>query len=146
MIFLVHVVAIVCIYIYRKYTISSLLDIKQIPCSKIGTKKQHLCPLCPLLAHRPGCFAHIQHPRWLRTWLVPMACPRMNQKALQQLQENQARKRKRRGQYKYAVGAKPGQRVANAATFIANVMSVMNTSNTDGYRVNLQEGGIALTA
>ena len=46
----------------------------------------------------------------------------------------------------YAFGAKSGQRVANAATFIAKVMSVKNTSNTDGYRVNLQEGGIALTA
>ena len=32
----------------------------------------------------------------------------------------------------YVVGAKPGQTVANAATFIANMLSVMNTSNTDG--------------
>ena len=34
-------------------------------------------PLVSLAWHTdPGCFAHIQHPRWLRAWLVPMACPR----------------------------------------------------------------------
>ena len=32
----------------------------------------------------------------------------------------------------YVVGAKTGLKIANAATFIVNIMSVMNISNTDG--------------
>ena len=76
MIFLVHVVAIVCVYIYHKYTISSLLDIKQIPCSKLCSDKQHLCPFggtpIPGALHTshvpPPCQRKTKHKMLALTW------------------------------------------------------------------------------